>query len=184
MDGWFIRLTVHLKFDNVFWVHYRIKLLCWSTADTVDQKITCSNSSCFGPFWHTLCLQQTGRRGRKAQADRAKGGGAGRAPRHGRINGHHQENGMETMSLFEVVKLGKSATQVGEHSVGGLYPRSLFLVIRTVEMISILFFSLLLMTGLRHIKMIATSPFWTWLISLFSALVVKVSNDFILFCFG
>lgn len=68
---------------------------------------------------------------------------------------------METMSLFEVVKLGKSATQVGKHSVGGLYPRSLFLVIRIIEMIFVLFFSLLLMTGLRHIKMIATLPFWT-----------------------
>ncbi|CAG02933.1 unnamed protein product, partial [Tetraodon nigroviridis] len=52
---------------------------------------------------------QTGRRGRKAHADRAKGGGAARVP--GRVNGHHQENGMEIMSLFEVVKLGKSATQ-------------------------------------------------------------------------
>uniref|UniRef100_H3BW53 Cohesin subunit SA n=1 Tax=Tetraodon nigroviridis TaxID=99883 RepID=H3BW53_TETNG len=54
-------------------------------------------------------IQQTGRRGRKAHADRAKGGGAARVP--GRVNGHHQENGMEIMSLFEVVKLGKSATQ-------------------------------------------------------------------------
>lgn len=31
----------------------------------------------------------------------------------GRMNGHHQENGMENMMLFEVVKLGKSAMQVG-----------------------------------------------------------------------
>uniref|UniRef100_A0A3Q0SG09 Cohesin subunit SA n=1 Tax=Amphilophus citrinellus TaxID=61819 RepID=A0A3Q0SG09_AMPCI len=27
------------------------------------------------------------------------------------VNGHHQENGMENMTLFEVVKMGKSATQ-------------------------------------------------------------------------
>ncbi|TWW74884.1 Cohesin subunit SA-2 SCC3 -like protein 2 [Takifugu flavidus] len=55
--------------------------------------------------------KQAGRKGRKAPGDRAKGGGAGRTPGHGRVNGHHQENGMEIMSLFEVVKLGKSATQ-------------------------------------------------------------------------
>ena len=30
----------------------------------------------------------------------------------GRLNGHHQENGMENMMLFEVVKLGRSAMQV------------------------------------------------------------------------
>jgi len=30
----------------------------------------------------------------------------------GRVNGHHQENDMENLSLFEIVKLGKSATQV------------------------------------------------------------------------
>uniref|UniRef100_A0A673HQ89 Cohesin subunit SA n=1 Tax=Sinocyclocheilus rhinocerous TaxID=307959 RepID=A0A673HQ89_9TELE len=29
----------------------------------------------------------------------------------GRVNGHHQENDMENLSLFEIVKLGKSATQ-------------------------------------------------------------------------
>uniref|UniRef100_A0A671K9W5 Cohesin subunit SA n=1 Tax=Sinocyclocheilus anshuiensis TaxID=1608454 RepID=A0A671K9W5_9TELE len=29
----------------------------------------------------------------------------------GRVNGHHQENNMENLSLFEIVKLGKSATQ-------------------------------------------------------------------------
>uniref|UniRef100_A0A674MTY4 Cohesin subunit SA n=1 Tax=Takifugu rubripes TaxID=31033 RepID=A0A674MTY4_TAKRU len=54
---------------------------------------------------------ESSRKGRKAPGDRAKGGGAGRTPGHGRVNGHHQENGMEIMSLFEVVKLGKSATQ-------------------------------------------------------------------------
>lgn len=37
------------------------------------------------------------------------------------------------------------------------------------------------MTGLKHIKMIVTSPFWTWLISLFSALAVKVKINGIFF---
>lgn len=87
---------------------------------------------------------------------------------------------MEIISLFEVVKLGKSATQVGKQPKGGLYPVSLFLPIVPLQMIKILFlllfFSLSLMTGLRHIKMIVTLPFWTWLISLFSALAVKVRN--------
>lgn len=46
---------------------------------------------------------------------------------------------MELTSLFDVVKLGKSATQVGNHSVGGLYPGSLVLVIRTIEMVKISF---------------------------------------------
>lgn len=48
-----------------------------------------------------------------ALGDKAKGGGAGRGAGIGRVNGHHQENGVENMTLFEVVKLGKSATQVG-----------------------------------------------------------------------
>uniref|UniRef100_A0A665X072 Cohesin subunit SA n=1 Tax=Echeneis naucrates TaxID=173247 RepID=A0A665X072_ECHNA len=50
-------------------------------------------------------------KGRKALGDKAKGGGAGRGPGAGWMNGHHRENGMETMTLFEVVKMGKSATQ-------------------------------------------------------------------------
>uniref|UniRef100_A0A8C3G9A4 Cohesin subunit SA n=1 Tax=Cyclopterus lumpus TaxID=8103 RepID=A0A8C3G9A4_CYCLU len=46
------------------------------------------------------------KRGKKAAGEKGKGGkGAGR------INGHHQENGMENMMLFEVVKLGRSAMQ-------------------------------------------------------------------------
>lgn len=58
------------------------------------------------------CLpQQAPRRGKKAPGDKAKGGGDGRGS--GWVNGHHQENGMENMTLFEVVKAGKSATQVG-----------------------------------------------------------------------
>lgn len=28
------------------------------------------------------------------------------------MNGHHQQNGVENMMLFEVVKMGKSAMQV------------------------------------------------------------------------
>uniref|UniRef100_A0A8D3BLD9 Cohesin subunit SA n=1 Tax=Scophthalmus maximus TaxID=52904 RepID=A0A8D3BLD9_SCOMX len=51
------------------------------------------------------------KKGRKALGDKAKGGGAARVPGLGRVNGHHQENGMENMTLFEVVKMGKSATQ-------------------------------------------------------------------------
>uniref|UniRef100_A0A4W4GF41 Cohesin subunit SA n=1 Tax=Electrophorus electricus TaxID=8005 RepID=A0A4W4GF41_ELEEL len=45
--------------------------------------------------------------GKKAPGDKGKGGGKGA----GRLNGHHQENGMENIMLFEVVKLGKSAMQ-------------------------------------------------------------------------
>uniref|UniRef100_A0A8D3CU67 Cohesin subunit SA n=1 Tax=Scophthalmus maximus TaxID=52904 RepID=A0A8D3CU67_SCOMX len=54
---------------------------------------------------------QGAKKGRKALGDKAKGGGAARVPGLGRVNGHHQENGMENMTLFEVVKMGKSATQ-------------------------------------------------------------------------
>uniref|UniRef100_A0A7N8Y760 Cohesin subunit SA n=1 Tax=Mastacembelus armatus TaxID=205130 RepID=A0A7N8Y760_9TELE len=53
----------------------------------------------------------TARKGKKALGDKAKSGGAGRVPGVGWVNGHHQENGMENMTLFEVVKMGKSATQ-------------------------------------------------------------------------
>uniref|UniRef100_A0A665VDM4 Cohesin subunit SA n=1 Tax=Echeneis naucrates TaxID=173247 RepID=A0A665VDM4_ECHNA len=46
------------------------------------------------------------KKGKKAAGEKGKGGkGAGR------LNGHHQENGMENMMLFEVVKLGRSAMQ-------------------------------------------------------------------------
>ncbi len=59
---------------------------------------------------YSLCsslLFQGGKKGKKAAGEKGKGGkGAGR------INGHHQENGMENMMLFEVVKLGRSAMQV------------------------------------------------------------------------
>lgn len=48
------------------------------------------------------------KKGKKAVGEKGKGGGKGT----GRLNGHHQENGMENIMLFEVVKLGKSAMQV------------------------------------------------------------------------
>uniref|UniRef100_A0A7N6AR93 Cohesin subunit SA n=1 Tax=Anabas testudineus TaxID=64144 RepID=A0A7N6AR93_ANATE len=51
------------------------------------------------------------KKGKKATGDKAKGGGAGKGPGAGWMNGHHQKNGMENMTLFEVVKMGKSATQ-------------------------------------------------------------------------
>lgn len=52
-------------------------------------------------------LFQGGKKGKKAAGEKGKGGkGAGR------LNGHHQENGMENMMLFEVVKMGRSAMQV------------------------------------------------------------------------
>ncbi|XP_063058335.1 cohesin subunit SA-2a [Engraulis encrasicolus] len=50
------------------------------------------------------------KQGKKAAGEKGKGlGGKGTGPN--RVNGHHQENGMENLSLFEVVKLGKSAMQ-------------------------------------------------------------------------
>ncbi|XP_046906414.1 cohesin subunit SA-2a isoform X1 [Hypomesus transpacificus] len=52
---------------------------------------------------------KAGKKGKKAPGEKAKGGPGGKGV--GRVNGHHQENGMETMTLFEVVKMGKSATQ-------------------------------------------------------------------------
>lgn len=47
-----------------------------------------------------------------AFGDKAKSRGAGRAGDIGRVNGHSQENGVENVTLFEVVKQGRSATQV------------------------------------------------------------------------
>uniref|UniRef100_G3Q3N2 Cohesin subunit SA n=1 Tax=Gasterosteus aculeatus aculeatus TaxID=481459 RepID=G3Q3N2_GASAC len=56
-------------------------------------------------LWSSILLKG-GKKGKKAAGEKGKGGkGAGR------INGHHQENGMENMMLFEVVKLGRSAMQ-------------------------------------------------------------------------
>lgn len=63
--------------------------------------LTTNHSSC------SSTLFQGGKKGKKAAGEKGKGGkGAGR------LNGHHQENGMENMMLFEVVKLGRSAMQV------------------------------------------------------------------------
>uniref|UniRef100_A0A673HSZ0 Cohesin subunit SA n=1 Tax=Sinocyclocheilus rhinocerous TaxID=307959 RepID=A0A673HSZ0_9TELE len=47
-----------------------------------------------------------GKKGKKTLGDKLKGSEV-----RGRVNGHHQENDMENLSLFEIVKLGKSATQ-------------------------------------------------------------------------
>ncbi|MGH0172611.1 UNVERIFIED_CONTAM: hypothetical protein FKN15_063863 [Acipenser sinensis] len=48
---------------------------------------------------------KTIKKGKKVPGEKGKGGGLNR------MNGHHQENGMENMMLFEVVKMGKSAMQ-------------------------------------------------------------------------
>lgn len=58
-------------------------------------------------FLWFLFSSQGGKKGKKAAAEKGKG-----VKGAGRINGHHQENGMENMMLFEVVKLGRSAMQV------------------------------------------------------------------------
>uniref|UniRef100_A0A8C2Q7M1 Cohesin subunit SA n=1 Tax=Cyprinus carpio TaxID=7962 RepID=A0A8C2Q7M1_CYPCA len=47
-----------------------------------------------------------GKKGKKTLGEKLKGSEV-----RGRVNGHHQENDMENLSLFEIVKLGKSATQ-------------------------------------------------------------------------
>uniref|UniRef100_H3C5Z5 Cohesin subunit SA n=1 Tax=Tetraodon nigroviridis TaxID=99883 RepID=H3C5Z5_TETNG len=47
-----------------------------------------------------------GKKGKKTAGEKGKG-----VKGASRINGHHQENGMENMMLFEVVKLGRSAMQ-------------------------------------------------------------------------
>uniref|UniRef100_A0A8C9W5Y9 Cohesin subunit SA n=1 Tax=Scleropages formosus TaxID=113540 RepID=A0A8C9W5Y9_SCLFO len=71
---------------------------------------------CYGTFLSVmltssplLTWSQTTKRGKKVPAE--KGLAGGKAGSHGRMNGHHQENGKKSMMLFEVVKIGKSATQ-------------------------------------------------------------------------
>lgn len=54
------------------------------------------------------------KKGKKGPGEKGKGVGKGA----GRMNGHHQENGMESVMLFEVVRLGKSAMQVSAHIAG------------------------------------------------------------------
>lgn len=66
------------------------------------------------PFNH-VSLQQAAKKGKKATGEKTRGGGTGKGAGAGWMNGHHHENGMENMTLFEVVKMGKSATQVSGH---------------------------------------------------------------------
>ncbi|KAG8144554.1 putative Cohesin subunit SA-2 protein [Naja naja] len=55
---------------------------------------------------------KTCKKGKKAAGEKAKvGNGGGKAGGLNRMNGHHQQNGVENMMLFEVVKMGKSAMQ-------------------------------------------------------------------------
>lgn len=57
---------------------------------------------------------QTCKKGKKVQERRAKVEMEEENLPSGpnRMNGHHQQNGVENMMLFEVVKMGKSAMQV------------------------------------------------------------------------
>lgn len=74
------------------------------------------NTVTLSSFAQSLSRLQAAKKGRRgAFGDKTKGGGGGKSPAIGWVNGHHQANGMESMTLFEVVKMGKSATQVGEH---------------------------------------------------------------------
>ncbi|XP_012675064.2 cohesin subunit SA-2-like isoform X2 [Clupea harengus] len=50
------------------------------------------------------------KQGRKGAGEKGKGSG-GKSGGQNRVNGHHHENGMENLSLFEMVKMGKSAMQ-------------------------------------------------------------------------
>ncbi|KFO21029.1 Cohesin subunit SA-2 [Fukomys damarensis] len=56
---------------------------------------------------------KTCKKGKKGPGEKSKGGNGGGKPSSGpnRMNGHHQQNGVENMMLFEVVKMGKSAMQ-------------------------------------------------------------------------
>ncbi|XP_056664870.1 cohesin subunit SA-2 isoform X1 [Monodelphis domestica] len=55
---------------------------------------------------------KTCKKGKKGPGDKGKGGnGGGKPSGPNRMNGHHQQNGVENMMLFEVVKMGKSAMQ-------------------------------------------------------------------------
>lgn len=56
---------------------------------------------------------KTCKKGKKGPGEKGKGGNGGGKPPSGpnRMNGHHQQNGVENMMLFEVVKMGKSAMQ-------------------------------------------------------------------------
>ncbi|ELV11984.1 Cohesin subunit SA-2 [Tupaia chinensis] len=58
-------------------------------------------------------VAKTCKKGKKGPGEKGKGGNGGGKPPSGpnRMNGHHQQNGVENMMLFEVVKMGKSAMQ-------------------------------------------------------------------------
>ncbi|EMP35413.1 Cohesin subunit SA-2, partial [Chelonia mydas] len=52
------------------------------------------------------------KKGKKGPGEKGKGAnGGGKPAGPNRMNGHHQQNGVENMMLFEVVKMGKSAMQ-------------------------------------------------------------------------
>ncbi|MBN3318552.1 STAG2 protein, partial [Atractosteus spatula] len=54
---------------------------------------------------------KTVKKGKKVTGEKGKAGNGGKGGGLSRMNGHHQENGMENMMLFEVVKMGKCAMQ-------------------------------------------------------------------------
>ncbi|XP_064422599.1 cohesin subunit SA-2 isoform X1 [Latimeria chalumnae] len=55
---------------------------------------------------------KTGKKGKKGLGEKGKCGNEGsKTSSLNRINGHHQQNGVENMMLFEVVKMGRSAMQ-------------------------------------------------------------------------
>lgn len=60
-----------------------------------------------------LFLQSTNKKPRKSPGEKSRIEAGVRGPGRGRANGHAQQNGEgEPVTLFEVVKLGKSAMQV------------------------------------------------------------------------
>lgn len=57
-------------------------------------------------------ISKTAKKARRAPGEKGRLAASGRA-NQGRANGHHQQNGeVEPVTLFEVVKMGKSAMQV------------------------------------------------------------------------
>lgn len=71
-------------------------------------------SEFFPVFMTSLSAQATNKKPRKSPTDKAMGIARGR----GKANGvaQHNGDGGDPVTLFEVVKLGKSAMQVGECS--------------------------------------------------------------------
>lgn len=109
-------ITVCIK---CLYVILSLTVTYFSFPSSINAQALCTelwwSNETLSPSIYHLSPQQATRKGKKALGDKAKGGGAGRVPGLGRVNGRHQENGMENMTLFEMVKLGKSATQVGTH---------------------------------------------------------------------